>query len=123
MKFKLYNLLLFIFSLIGYLEWGEHQQFLFQMEWELLGKLTTAPLTVLHPFTILPLLGQVLLLFTLFQKTPSKKLTYLAISCIALLFLMILFVGLLGLRAKVLFSSLPFLVTALLTIRLYRKQA
>ena len=117
MKHKLLNLLLILFSLIGFLEWGDQQQFLFQIEWELLGKLFTEPLSILHPLTILPLLGQLLLLFTLFQKQPSKKLTYIGITCISILFIIILLVGVLGLNYKVILSSLPFLITAIITLR------
>lgn len=111
---KLPNLLLIIFSLFGYLEWGQGQHsFLFQAEAELFAKLPTNPTEAIHPFTILPLLGQILLLITLFQKTPSKVLTYLGIGGIGLLLGMLLFVGILSGNWKIIGSTLPFLGTAI----------
>ena len=82
MKSKILNLTLILTSLIGYLEWGQDMSmFLFQGELDVISKLFTDPLSVLHPFTLLPLLGQILLLITLFQKNPSKVLTYVGIYC------------------------------------------
>lgn len=69
MKSKLLNFLLIVTSLLGYLEWGgDNHIFLFKAEAEILSKLFTDPLSVLHPFTLLPLAGQIILLITLFQK-------------------------------------------------------
>ena len=76
-KSKLLNLLLILASLIGYLERGGKKIcFLLQTEKEIILKLFTQPATVLHPFTVLPPIGQPLLVCTLFQKKPSKILTY-----------------------------------------------
>lgn len=110
---KLPNLLLIIFSLFGYLEWGQGQHsFLFQAEAELFSKLLTNPADVIHPLTVLPFLGQVLLLVTLFQKKPSKILTYLGIAGLGLLFGMMVLAGIFGGNIKIILSTLPFLGTA-----------
>ena len=80
MKLKHLNILLIITSLLGYLEWGDNKSsFLFQAEMEVFSKLFTEPMSVLHPLTILPILGQILLLVTLFLKRPSKFINYIAI--------------------------------------------
>ena len=45
-----------------------------------------APASAIHPLTLLPVLGQLALVFTLFQKTPGKALTYAGIAGIGILF-------------------------------------
>ena len=120
---KLLNALLFLTSLIGLLEWGGgNSQFLFQIEGEILSKIFNDPLSVLHPFTILPMAGQLLLLATLFQKRPSSKITYWAIGLIGLLFGLILFIGIITLNFKILLSTFPFLISAFVTIKFRRSQ-
>lgn len=122
MKSKLLNLLLLLTSLIGYMEWsGNNQSFLFQVEGEVLEKLFTNPMEVLHPLTILPLIGQVLLIITLFQKIPSKTLTYISIGGLGVLLVLLFAIGLMSLNYKISAAALPFIVTAVVAIRHYRK--
>ncbi len=121
---KFLNVLLFLTSLIGLLEWGGgNSQFLFQIEGEILSKIFKDPLSVLHPFTMLPMAGQLLLLATLFQKRPSSKITYWAIGLIWLLFGLILFIGIITLNFKILLSTFPFLISAFVTIKFRRSQS
>lgn len=122
MKSKILNSLLIITSLFGYLEWsGSSRSFLFQAEGEIVSKLFTDPISTLHPFTILPLLGQVILLFTLFQKKPSKTMTYISIGGLGILLIFMFIIGLLSLNYKIIISTIPFLVVSILAIRHYRK--
>ena len=122
MKSKILNLVLILTSLIGYLEWGDNQMFLAEMEVDVLSKLIKDPMSVLHPLTILPLIGQLFLLITLFQKTPSKILTYFGIGGIGVLFLIMLIVGIISKNIWISISVLPFLITAILTIMHHRKK-
>ena len=118
MKTKLLNFLLLLTSLLGYLEWGgNHNAFLFQAEGEIISKLFTNPTAVIHPFTMLPLLAQIILCITLFQKEPSKILTYISIAGLGLLLVFMLLIGLLSLKYKIIISTIPFIVVAVLTIR------
>lgn len=120
MKAKLLNVALLLTSLFGYLEWGKgNEMFLFQIEWELITKLFTDPMSVLHPFTILPMLGQFLLAWTLIQDKVSKRLTFLGMSCIGILLLFMFVIGAVSLNVKILASTVPFLVLAGLTIKHY----
>lgn len=113
---------LILTSLIGYLEWGgNNAAFLFSAEAEIISKLIRHPSEVLHPFTVLPLLGQMLLIITLFQSTPGKKLTYTAIAFIGILMIFILFIGMIGMNLKVAASVIPFIVLSVFTIRQYRE--
>ncbi len=122
MKSKLFNLLLIITSLAGYLEWGGNRHsFLFHIEVEFFSKVFIDPVSILHPFTVLPLLGQIVLLFTLFQKNPSKPLTYIGITCLGVLLMFMFVIGILSLNFKILISTIPFLIVSALTIRHYKK--
>jgi len=121
MKTKILNLLLLISSLFGYLEWGtDNHAFLFESEREVFAKLFTEPQSVAHPFVLIPLLGQLLLFITLFQKKPSRMLTYIAIGSLGLLLGLMFVIGLMGFKIKILLSTLPFLALAGYTIY-YRK--
>lgn len=122
MKSKILNFLLIIFSLIGYLEWSGNQHiFLFEAEIEIFSKLFTSPISVLHPFIILPIISQFLLLFTLFQKKPSKKLTYISIFCLGILLGFMLIIGIISLNYKIALSTIPFIVVSLVTMLHHRK--
>lgn len=122
MKSKILNILLIITSLIGYLEWGgDNHVFLFQGESEIIIKLFTNPASVIHPFILLPLVGQILLLITLFQKSPGKILTYFSITSLGLLLGFMFVIGLLIMNFKIVLSTIPFMITAVLTIRNFRE--
>ena len=118
MKSKILNLLLIITSLLGFLEWGgNNRSFLFQVEAEVLSKILADPASVIHPLTILPLLGQIALVATLFQRTPNKKLSYIGIGCLGILLGLMFAIGLMSLNFKIILSTIPFLGVAILTIR------
>lgn len=122
MKSKILNSLLIITSLLGYLEWsGNSHSFLFQAEGEILSKLFTDPISALHPFTILPLTGQIILVVTLFQKTPSKPMTYISIGSLGILLAFMFVIGIMSLNYKIIFSTIPFIVIAVIAIGHYRK--
>jgi len=123
MKSKILNVLLIITSLVGYLEWGGNNQvFLFEAEAEIISKLFTDPVAALHPFTILPLMGQVLLIITLFQKKPNRKLTYISLASLGILLGFMLAIGLLSLNYKIILSTFPFIIVAVMAVSYYRKE-
>lgn len=120
---RLLALALVLTSLIGYLAWGNNQQvFLYQLEWDVILKLVNEPSSVLHPLVVLPLLGQLLLLITLFKKSPGKILLLTGMGFIGILFLMMLLVGILSSNAKIIFFALPYLMVALITVVYNRKK-
>ncbi len=118
---KILNLCLLFSSLLGYLEWGGGQHsFLGQAEYELLfGSSTTDNFA--HPFVLIPLAGQLLLFITLFQKTPSRILTYTGLASLSLLLLFIFAIGIMGMNFKMIASVIPFIVFGILVIRYNRK--
>ncbi|MEI2749286.1 MAG: hypothetical protein V9E88_11070 [Ferruginibacter sp.] len=86
---KLLNACLFISFLFGYLEWSRVEHlFIFQAEWDIFRKsLNTDPVSVLHPFTLIPFIGQLLILYSLFQKVPGRIITLAGIACMGILML------------------------------------
>ncbi len=121
MQSKLLNAGLIISSLFGYLEWsGNSHMFLFQAEADLFAKLFSNPLSVLHPFTMLPIIGQIILLITLFQKTPNRTLTYIGMIGLGLLLGFMFVIGVISGNYKITLSTVPFLFIVGLTVRYYR---
>ena len=117
---KTFNFLLIITSLFGYTEWGENNHaFIFEMEYEILEHFTSKMGAFSHPLILIPLIGQLLLIVTLFQKEPNKKLTFIGLGCLSLIILMFLLVGILSINFKIIGSTIPFILVAILTIRGY----
>lgn len=124
MKGKIINVLLIITSLLGYLEWGKgNSTFLFRAEYEVLAKLFKTPGSASHPFTLIPLLGQALLVITLFRQKPGKALSYTGMACIGLLLGFMFVISLISLNIKIPVSTLPFSVMVVMAIRHYRSNA
>lgn len=122
MKIKILILLIILSSFFGYLEWGkDSKMFLIEGEIDIISKLFSNPGSVLHPFIILPLLGQALLIITLFQTKSGKTLSLLGISFIALLILMITFISVISLNYKMFLSTIPFIILSVMRISLYKK--
>ena len=110
---KFLTLGVIISSLFGYLEWGRgNHQFLFETEWLVLQKIGTDPLSVLHPFVVLPLIGQIILFVLLFMKNPPKKWIIAGVTFIALLLGFIAIVGVLAFNYKIIISVIPFFVAS-----------
>jgi hypothetical protein len=101
---------LIITSLLGRLEWGTDQRmFLFEGEWDVLHKLITDPLSVLHPFILLPLFGQVLLVIAIVQARPGHGLIWAGMGSLTVLLGFMAVIGLFSLNARIFLSTLPFL--------------
>jgi len=122
MKSKLFNALLLLSSLVGYLEWGQNRKmFLYQLEIEIFSKFMKDSVSIIHPFILLPFLGQLLLLFTLFQKNPGKTLTYIGMGGIGILLALLFLVGCLNRNPYIFFSTIPFFAISYFIIRHNRK--
>lgn len=120
---RIVNSCLILTSLLVYLEWGtDNSTFLFQAEAEVFRKFFINPLDVIHPFVLLPLFGQVVLVFTLFQKTPGRVLSLSGLSALSILMLLIFFIGIIGFNWKILVSTLPFIITGVIAMCIYWKK-
>lgn len=116
-KWNIIVLLLFLTSFIGYLEWGERKEFIFQMEFDILQKLVVNPTSIIHPLVVLPLIGQIILLLALLKTNTHKYLVLIGIFGIFLLFAMIFIVGVLSMKFKIMFSVVPFFILALIWLK------
>ena len=109
--------------MFGYLEWsGNNHIFLYEAEAEILSKLFINPISVFHPLTILPIIGQLFLLITLFQKKPNKIIYLIGVSGLGLLLGFMFIVGLLTLNFKIIASTVPFISISIYTIIYYKKE-
>jgi len=111
-----------IFSLFGYLEWGKGSStFLFQAEAEVLQKLLVSPMEALHPFTVLPLLGQILLLVALLRSPENRKIIYTGIFFLSALPAFMLLIAALSMNIKIFLSVTPFFLCVYLYFRAIKK--
>lgn len=123
MPTKILSVLVILASLIGYLEWGQgNHSFLWEAEYDVLKKLGTQPKEVMHPFIIVPIIGQLLLISSLLLKNPIKPLLYIGMICIGLLVGFMLIVGILASNIEIIVSTFPFFIAAsILTALLIKK--
>ena len=120
---KLLNACLFISFLFGYLEWSRVEHlFIFQAEWDIFKKTLIDPVSVLHPFTLIPFTGQILILYSLLQKKPGRIITIVGTACMGILMLMLFIIGMLSLNIKIAGSTLPFLILAFFILKLHWKK-
>ena len=120
---KILSVCLLLTSLIGYLEWGKgNHNFLFQVEYSLFFSSIGTSESFLHPFILIPLIGQLILLFTVFQKMPSRILGIVGLVCLSLIMLFLFFIGLFASNIKIAISAVPFIITGIIFLRYNRKQ-
>jgi hypothetical protein len=112
-KIRIIKIAIFISFLFCYLEWGGSQSsFIYQMEYSIFSEDDNVS-AFTHPFILLPLIGQVILLVSIFLNERSRILTRISIIFLSVLVLMILLVGVLSLNIKIIASTLPFLLLSL----------
>lgn len=122
MKLKLLLIGVVLSSLIGYLEWGQgYSTFLFQGEYEVLGQMLKNPKAGAHPFVLLPMLGQLLLILAALQVKTGKWFVYGGILSIGILLLFIFVIGIASLNWRITLSTIPFFACSVLAIRQLRK--
>ena len=115
---KLLNSLLLLSSFFGYLEWPpDNHGFIFQLEAEILQLVKTNASSMAHPFIILPFIGQVLLLISLFQSSPNRWLTLTGMLCTGLLMILLFVIGLLSAHAVIIASALPYILISFFVVR------
>ncbi|MEY8847581.1 hypothetical protein AB9K26_02130 [Psychroserpens sp. XS_ASV72] len=123
MRTKALLILAILASLLGYMEWGQNNTaFVLEAEYQIIKGLFTDITSVIHPLTIIPLIGQLLLMFALFQKSPSKRLIYFGLIAIGILYIILLLVGLIAMRFTTILSTLPFFIILILLIRQLRQK-
>lgn len=120
---KLLNTSLLLTSLLGYMEWGgDNCSFIFQVEYELFSSIKDKGMSLLHPFIVIPLVGQVILFITIVQKQPNRALSIIGLVCLSVIMLFLHFVGVISSNMNVVLSTIPFLITGILFIWFYNKK-
>lgn len=120
MKKRLLIILLLMSFLGCYLEWGTNQHlFIGEAVVAIAKKTMQDPLSLIHPFIIIPFSGMVMLTVSLFQNKPGKIITLLALACLGILPVFLFVIGAMMMNLKILLSTLPFLVVGLLLIAAY----
>ncbi|MEZ5018422.1 MAG: hypothetical protein R2800_15285 [Flavipsychrobacter sp.] len=120
---KAINIGLLLASLFGYMEWGNnYSNFVYEVEYGLFTSITDKSKSFLHPFILIPLLGQLLLLFTFFQKKPSKVLSIIGMVCLSVIMFFLFFIGFLGPNIKIMLFALPYVLISVLFIWYNRKK-
>jgi hypothetical protein len=111
---------LFLSFLFLRLAWAKHSMFMFQIEYDVFSKAGKYPASVLHPFIVLPFIGQLLMLAAVFNKRFPIKYILLANLLLGLMVLMVLLIGILAPDFTMIISTIPFLFFTVLLIRSYR---
>lgn len=108
---RVWHILLLISFLFGYLEWGKDQHlFIIQAIVEIYQKGKVNPLSLLHPFILLPFIGMLLYIYAAFQKNTNKIISIIGAICMSSIMIMILIIGLMVPNYKMLFSATPFFI-------------
>ena len=105
-----YAILGAIFSpLFCYLAWGGgNSMFVYQVFYTIFFEKTNTLNTLAHPVVALPLIGQILLLWSFFQKEPHKKWIFTGLILIGLLVVLISVGGIMGRNWTIIVSTLPY---------------
>lgn len=107
--------------LVCYLEWGQGtSSFVFEIEYLLIFQKSGKADSFMHPLILLPFIGQLLILYALFQKPPRKSLVFSGLSLMGLLVVLVLLAGILSRNPKIALSTVPFLLSSLWYIWAFR---
>jgi hypothetical protein len=102
----------FVAFLFCYLEWPpDNSMFVFNAVYLILFQQGDLQNNLIHPAILLPLLGELILLYQVFQKTPSKRWAIVGMALPGLLVLLLLFIGIAGQNIRIIAGVLPFLVS------------
>lgn len=117
LKQKLLTCCIFISFLFCCMEWGhDGAEFIFRMEYEIFLKAGSGIQNLVHPFILIPFAGQLVLIYTLFQKQVSRKLTITGMLMTGILVMLIFTIGILAGKSKMIWSTLPFIAFSVWTL-------
>ncbi|MCB9277068.1 MAG: hypothetical protein H6564_23750 [Lewinellaceae bacterium] len=104
-----------------YMEWGKDQSaFVFEAAYQILFRQGDKASSFQHPLVLAPFVGQLFILIALFLKRPDRRLVWAGIILMGLLVFFVLLAGALSLNAKTILSVLPFIASAVWSVRLFR---
>lgn len=120
---RLINIGLLIAYSLCYLEWGGgNSSFIFQAEYDLLSDRDKLLSSLTHPLILAGLTGQILLLYSIFKKTPNRLLNTIGILILSPVILLALLAGVLSFNMKIVASTLPFVILSVIYFVKSRKK-
>lgn len=120
---RLLNLALLIAFQFCYLEWPPNNaMFIFEGEIEIFSKTESWISNFTHPIILIGFSTQIVLLLGAILPNINSKLNNVAVLLLGALVLLFAFVGLLGLNYKIIFSTLPYLILAVIYFVKFRKK-
>ncbi len=117
---KLAIFCLFASFLFCYLEWADQSAFVYEVVYMLLFEKSDKASAFSHPLVLLPFLGQLMVLISLFMPKPKKWMVITGMAMMGILVLMLVLVGVLGKNWKIVLATVPFLVSAVWCWREFR---
>lgn len=115
---KLINFFLLLSFQFGYLQWGKDRDaFIFEATAEIFRQSSKTSQNFLHPAILIPLIGEILILITLFRKKNNRVLTLAGLAGMGLFMLLLLLIGLLDMNIKITLSTVPFFLTTFFVLR------
>lgn len=110
---RLLNLGLLLGFLCCYLEWPpDNASFIFEAEYEIIAKTQNWGSNFTHPVILAAFLSQLILLYCALKKNAGKKLNHFGVILHGVVVLLFLLVGLLAGNWKIVLSTVPYLVLA-----------
>ncbi len=119
---RLVNLGILLAFSICYLEWGGgNSSFIFQAEYELFKKTDDLLGSLTHPLILAGLIGQILLLYSIFSKKPNRRLNTIGVLVLSPVVLLALLAGVLSLNWKMITAALPFVILTVIYFVKFRR--
>jgi hypothetical protein len=75
-----------------------------------------------HPAFLVPFVGQLLLLLTLFQAQPKRWMIYTGTGMLALLLVFVFVIGIISGNIRILLSAVPFIFGSVLLVTFLRRE-
>jgi len=121
---RLINIGLLVAYSLCYLEWGGgNSSFIFQAEYDLLSDKDKLLSSLTHPLILAGLIGQILLLYSIFSKKPNTRLNTIGVLVLSPVVLLALLAGVLSFNWKMIAAALPFVILSVIYFIKSRKTA
>lgn len=117
---RLFPLGLLLTFLFIYMEWGNHRQFVFGMQYDAIANIAKNTSSLGNPLVFVLFFAETLLVAALLQRQPNRKLI-LAGTVLLLPYVILAFLGGLAGKPMVVLSTLPFLAMAVIFFIKFRK--
>ncbi len=111
---------LFTSFLFCYFEWSDQSAFVYEVAYQLLFEKSEKANAFSHPLVLLPFLGQLLVLISVFLPKPKRWMVFSGMAMMGLLVLVLLIVGVVGKNWRIAVATLPFFGAVVWCWRVFR---